>query len=83
MTFFTLISNSKHNMNDKEKKNLLELGIAAVVILGVSAWYKWMSRKEETIVVVESNDNRHCPMCGWQHAEDQKVCRNPNCGIRF
>ena len=70
-------------MNDKEKKNLLELGIAAVVILGVSAWYKWMNKKEETIVVVTENDNRRCPMCGWLHAEDQKVCRNPRCGIRF
>ena len=84
MTFFTLISNSKNtNMTNKEKKDLLELGIAAVVILGVSAWYKWMSRKEETIVVVEENDNRYCPMCGWMHAENQKVCRNPRCGIRF
>lgn len=69
-------------MTDKEKKNLLELGIAAVVVIGVSAWYKWMSRKEETIVVVEENDN-HCPMCGWLHAEGQKVCRNHRCGIRF
>lgn len=71
-------------MNDKEKKNLLELGIAAAIILGVSAWCKWMSQKEETtVVVVEENDNRRCPMCGWLHAEDQKVCRNHRCGVRF
>lgn len=25
----------------------------------------------------------YCPMCGWQHPAEQKVCRNPKCKIRF
>lgn len=24
-----------------------------------------------------------CPMCGWQHSAEQKVCRNPKCKVRF
>lgn len=56
---YTTLKLQIRNMTNKEKKNLLELGIAAAIVLGVSAWYKWMSRKSETtVVVVEENDNR-------------------------
>ena len=29
------------------------------------------------------NETLFCPMCGWQHPKEQKVCRNPNCQVRF
>lgn len=29
------------------------------------------------------NEILYCPMCGWQHPKEQKVCRNPRCNIRF
>ena len=56
---YTTLKLQIRNMTNKETKNLLELGIAAAIVLGVSAWHKWTSRKSETtVVVVEENDNR-------------------------
>lgn len=44
--------------------------------------------KEQKRVVPEPSTDAqqkvlYCPMCGWQHPAEQKVCRNPKCKIRF
>lgn len=34
-------------------------------------------------IKVDAQGRFECPMCGWLHTADKKVCTNPKCGIRF
>lgn len=41
------------------------------------------SIEEEKPAPEKKNKKLLCPMCGWQHPIEQKVCRNPRCRVRF
>lgn len=34
-------------------------------------------------IKMDAQGRFECPMCGWLHTADKKVCTNPKCGIRF
>ena len=40
-------------------------------------------KKQKITPQKPKNEILHCPMCGWRHPAEQKVCRNPKCNIRF
>lgn len=75
-----LILDSMKKNNDICKKYVIPIaGIIFVLILYLL--YK-LGKKDSIVTQISTNSSQSkCPMCGWEHAPDDKVCKN--CGTKF
>ncbi len=55
----------------------------ALIVIVWGGWLFWPRKTVERSTSVDLYSSTKCPRCGWEHAPDAKICRNPNCKTQF
>ena len=82
------LSPAEKEILHRSRAKAIALGIMISVLLLAGGYYGYIVLKRRKVaptptLKVKDDDDLACPLCGWKHGKEDRVCKNEKCRTRF